>query len=103
MGSKISELFSDPSFLALINNQRANGAVPFVAPKNSASITVKAPNPGSGGETCDDSHITFTPHAALYVDGRVRSESRFPSGRSGVVEFDAGQSGTLKLDMKIEG
>jgi outer membrane protein OmpA-like peptidoglycan-associated protein len=79
----------------------ANGAP--AAPPSAVSTTVKAPQPGSGGEWHDASKITFTPRGVLSVGGRVRSESTFPSGKSGVVELNAGQSGKVTLSVKIEG
>lgn len=66
-----------------------------------AGVTVKAPQPGSGGETGDDSWISFTPSVALWVNGQVRANSTFDHSTS--VNLKAGESGQLLLKLRITG
>jgi hypothetical protein len=66
-----------------------------------AGVTVKAPQPGSGGGDGDDSWIAFTPSVTLWVDGQVRADTEFDHSTS--VKLNAGESGQLLLKLKITG
>jgi OmpA family len=67
----------------------------------SAVVSVKAPQPGSGGETGDDSWISFAPTVVLWVDGQVRANQSFDHSTS--VKLMAGERGQLLLKLKING
>ena len=54
-------------------------------------------------ELLDSTHVTFDADAVLVVDGKVVSRSSFPSGTGGRIAMDAGQSGTVHLDVKLHG
>ena len=66
-----------------------------------SGVTVKAPQPGSGGSSGDDSWVSFTPSVVLWVNGQVRANSTFDHSTS--VNLAAGESGQLLLKMKITG
>jgi hypothetical protein len=61
----------------------------------------RAPNPGWGGSTGDDSSIRFDVRAHLFVQGMVRDQTALSP--SGSLAIDAGQSGRLKILVQIEG
>ena len=69
--------------------------------KTKAGVKVKAPQPGSGGATGDDSWIKFSPRVVLWVNGQVRAQQSFD--KSAAVEIGAGEKCQLKIDMVITG
>ncbi len=93
--SKMRQLWSD-----IAKKVQGEAARLATVPPPAAPISIKAPQPGTGGAAHDDSIIRFTPNAALLVLGVPRMAAF--SGAMGIVDIDAGQSGLLTLSVKIE-
>jgi hypothetical protein len=64
-------------------------------------VTVKAPQPGSGGEAGDDSWVAFSPSLTLKVNGKTKADGAF--NKRTTVRLKAGEQGVLQMNLKISG